>query len=536
MRFIPLLLLSFLGCLAEPEVLKTRAEQSNYEETSRYEDVMRVVQQVAKHSDVARLEVFGRSEEGRALPLLILADPPVATPREALISGKPVIFVFANIHGGEVEGKESLQDVAQRIAYGNLRPLLRSLVILLAPIYNADGNERFSLKNRTAQNGPIGGVGERHNAKGFDLNRDYIKMEAAETEAMIRLLNRWDPHITVDLHTTNGSYHGYHLTYSIPLHPAIDAGILSYSRGTMMPALRKAMLDARKFRTYYYGNFSRDDANRSWRAFDHRPRIGQNYVGFRNRLTILSEAYSYLDFKRRVEVTTAFVEEILNFAAARGGEIRRLTEAADRNAVRRGMAPPAPQGIAFEMRPLPQRVEILMGKVVKKVNSRSGTEMTAMVEDKFTPVRMLDYGVFAATKTVPAAWAYLFPPSRDMELALRKLIAHGIAVEELTDELTAEVQTFYVSSVQRAATAFQGHNEVRLHGEYRTEKITFPKATILVRAAQPLRALAFTLLEPESDDGLAAWNFLDSVLQAGKAYPIYKLLKSVEVSSRLRAD
>ena len=207
----------------------------------------------AARSCASRL--FGRTQEGRALPLVILSDPPVSQPREARAAGKPVIFIMANIHAGEVEGKEAVQHLARRLLTGDLRPLLDKLIILIAPDYNADGNEQISATHRTAQNGPIGGVGIRENAEGLDLNRDYIKMEAPETRALIGLFNTWDPHLTVDLHTTDGSYHGYHLTYSIPLNPTSDTNILSYSRDTMMPALTQAM-SKDGFRTYYYGNFT----------------------------------------------------------------------------------------------------------------------------------------------------------------------------------------------------------------------------------------------------------------------------------------
>jgi len=100
--------------------------------------------------------------------------------------------------------------LSRRILFGDLKPLLDKLIILIAPIYNADGNEKINLNNRTAQNGPIGGVGVRENSKGYDLNRDYMKLDSPEAQSLVNLLNRWDPHLTVDLHTTNGSYHGYH--------------------------------------------------------------------------------------------------------------------------------------------------------------------------------------------------------------------------------------------------------------------------------------------------------------------------------------
>src|SRR5439155_23573402 len=175
--------------------------------------------------------------------------------------------------------------------------------------------------------------------------------------------------------------------------PNIDARLLSYHRDKMMPAIARAVLERHHFRTYYYGNFSGPENNRSWRAFDHRPRIGQNYVGFRNRLTILSEAYSYLDFRRRIAVTEAFVTEILKYSAANGAEIRRLTREADARTIALGRNDKERRiGVQYMPKALPKPVPILVGEVVKKTNVLSGREMTAMVEDAVTPVKMLDYG------------------------------------------------------------------------------------------------------------------------------------------------
>ena len=253
------------------------------------------------------------------------------------------MFVQANIHAGEVEGKEASLILARRLTSGDLRPLLKQLVVLIAPIYNADGNEKVDVMNRTAQNGPAGGVGTRENAKGLDLNRDYMKLDSAEARALIGLMSRWDPHVAIDLHTTNGSYHGFHLTYSPTLNPNADARLIALERERLLPAVQQAVAKKHSFRTYFYGNFASesgmarenahvDPANPGdtiWRTFDHRPRFGNNYVGLRNRIAILSEAYSYLDFRSRVRVTEVFVEEMLNAVAANALRITMLTTQLD---------------------------------------------------------------------------------------------------------------------------------------------------------------------------------------------------------------
>jgi len=303
----------------------------------------------------------------------------------------------------------------------------------------------------------------------------------------------------------------------------------------MMPTLAKAMSARHGFRTYYYGNFSRTGEStepRAWYAFSAQPRVGVNYFGFRNRLCILSEAYSYLSFRRRIEVTEAFVEEILKYAATHGREIQKLTHQLDVEASQ-GLSESHKIGVAYKRQALPKPVEILAGEVTNVPNPRSGKNMTAMLEDKFTPVKMLDYGLFQATRAIPVGRAYLFAPEDGLNRVTEKLRAHGIAVEELTEPATLAVESFVIRKVERKERLFEGHHEVSLEGSYENRERSFAPGTLLIRTAQPLGLLAAYLLEPESEDGLVTWNFLDAYLEAGKDYPICKLVNKPKLASRL---
>ena len=538
---------------SEP-VLRSRAEETNFEETSRYEDVMTFISELQKRSNLLRLVTFGKSEEGRDLPLLILSDPPITQPLEARQSGRPVIFIMANIHAGEVEGKEAMLHLSRRLVTGDLRPLLRKLVILIAPIYNADGNERIDVKMRTAQNGPVNGVGTRENGKGLDLNRDYMKLESVEARALVGLMNRWDPHLTVDLHTSNGSYHGYHLTYSPMLNPNADQRLIDYERERMLPAINRALLLKHGFRSYYYGNFATvERLNREvenfelqrsgraaqpagspqtpvWRTFDHRPMFGNNYVGLRNRLTILSEAYSYLEFRKRVEVTESFVEEILKYSSLHASSIISLIRRLDDDLMRgKGRA----QGLDFEIAPLEKKVPILVGEVQKIRNPKSGKDMTVMVEERVKPTLMTDYGIFKATRSSTLPAAYVMPAgevTREMQANLR---LHGVALEELKEPLTIESERFTITAVTRATRKFQGHEEIRLRGKYANDSQTWPAGSILVRTTQSSASLIFYLLEPESDCGYVRWNFLDQLLVKGAVYPVARITGKYTAVTRL---
>ncbi len=543
-----LLTVAFITMVAgQAPDLRTRAETSNYEETSRYDDVMRIVNGLTATSPLVHAEMFGRSEEERDLPLMVISDPKVSSPEAARKLGRPLVFVQANIHAGEVEGKEAILMLARRLVAGDLKPLTKQLVILIAPDYNADGNEKVNVQNRTAQNGPVAGVGTRENAKGLDLNRDYMKLESREARALVQLMTRWDPHVLVDLHTTNGSYHAYHLTYSPILNPNADARLIAFQRERMLPAIQAAVLKKAGFRTYYYGNFSPengggresariDPANpgdATWRTFDHRPRFGNNYVGLRNRIAILSEAYSYLDFKGRVDVTAAFVEEIFRSAADNAQRILTLTAQADRQFTAPPTQKPAELGVDFAIRALPELVDIAVGDVKKQLNPRSGKEMSQMT-DLAVPVKMKDYGVFEATKMVPMPQGWLIPKplvdSPRMSAAIDRLKWHGLVMRTVSTDGPVTVERFSINEFIRGDRVFQGHREARLRGTLQKAQLSVSAGSLFIPANQPLARLAFYLLEPESDDGLVAWNIIEEGLAVGETYPIYRVMNAVPLA------
>jgi hypothetical protein len=519
---------TFTGTSMTPQ---TRAEQTAFQETSRYAEVRAFIDALARQTPRVHVEMFGRSEEGRDLPLLAVGDPPWHPDLPESSPRRPVVLVMANIHAGEVEGKEAALHLARRLALSDLQPLLRSAAWVFVPIYNADGNEKISLNNRIEQNGPIGGVGTRENAKGLDLNRDFMKLESSEARALAALLSRWRPDVLVDLHTTNGSYHGYHLTYGPPFNPNTDPRIATFTRETLLPGVREAMSTRHGFRTFDYGNFATADAmdnelegfapgdtrQKVWRTFDARPRFGTNYTGLRNRIAILSEAYSYLDFERRVKVTEAFVEEIMRFVAANGDAIRSLTSQADAET-------PGEQGIASRLEALPRPVDVLVGAIGSTVNLRSGKTMRTMVESTAIPTSMIVYDRFvsSASRRMPLEYIVLASTNGLHEIVERKLREHGIQVERRDAAARTSVEQFVMSKVLHAKQLFQGHRATSIEGTFERRDVDVPAGSLVVTTKQPLGRLVFYLLEPESDDGLTTWNFLDAALEVGRPHPVLK--------------
>ena len=252
--FLVLFATSEVAAQGSGAALQTKPESTNFEQTSHFDDVVNFVNELAKASPrTIKLKTFGTTNEGRALPLVVVgADD--ASPDAVRRTRKLRVYIQGNIHGGEVEGKESAQMLLRDLAAGKHQDWLKQMVLLVAPIYNADGNERFSLTSRGRQHGPIGGQGQRPNAQGLDLNRDHMKLDSPEARAFVKLMNEYDPHVAMDLHTTNGTRHAYYLTYSPPLNPATDPTITSLLRDTWFPWLTQSVRSKYGWDYYYYGN------------------------------------------------------------------------------------------------------------------------------------------------------------------------------------------------------------------------------------------------------------------------------------------
>jgi hypothetical protein len=516
--------LLFSAAALAAELPKTHAEQTAYKETSRYADVMEFVAAIQRADPTIRVETFGVTNEKRALPLVIAGPKGVVDPGTARATGLPVVFIMANIHAGEVEGKEAAQMLLRDLLSSH-RKLRDKLIVLIAPIYNADGNEPISADHRKTQDGPPGGVGNRENAQGLDLNRDYMKLESPEGRGLVaNVFRRWDPLLTVDLHTTNGSYHGYQLTYAPMLNPNADARLIAFERETLLPEIRARMTSVHAKETYYYGNFvDQLHPEQGWYTFDSRPRFGNNYAGLRNRFAILSEAYSYIDFQARVEVTHQFLHEILRAAAKHAGAMKKLAKEADASA-RTLRTQGHTQGVRFEMKPWREKVPILWERAVAGGGEPDPwTEKGAITRTgKIEPVVMTDFGIFAAKESDDVPFAFAIDPRA--EAAVENLRMHGVVIERLSKETPASVDEFR-GEATHAEREFQKHRELTFAGSWTAREMTLPPGTFIVRMDQPLARLAFYLLDPRSDDGLFEWNFFDALIENGVA-PVRRIRMS----------
>ncbi|MGB8957617.1 MAG: M14 family metallopeptidase [Candidatus Aminicenantales bacterium] len=512
---------------------KTTAEATDYAATSTYADVLAFVRDLQRLSPLVRVETMATSTEGRAIPLVVIGKPAPEDPLAVRYDKRIVLYFQANIHAGEVEGKEATLMLARDIVLDPKLPYLDRVVLLIAPIFNADGNDKMDPANRRGQVGPEKGSGLRQNGQNLDLNRDAMKLESPEMRGLVRnVLERWDPLLLVDCHTTDGSFHQEPVTYSWPLCPNGDPAILKYARDKMLPAVDAALEKRYGTLSVPYGDpMDFKDMEKGWQTFGHQPRYMTNYVGLRDRLSVLIENYNYADFRTRVAGNYHMLQALLDYCWANAAELQRLVADADARTVQSGLAPGETDtfGLDIDVQPLPGKVTILgyeMEAPTAPAEGGGGPFPRMRPTDRKKAYVMPYYADFVAKRTVRLPYAYLIPlAATDVPDKLRQ---HGISVERLTAPATLETEAFRLKEVKGAERLYQGHRTNSVKGEYAVEKREFPAGTYLVRTAQPLGRLAAYLLEPESDDGLLVWNYFDRdiVSQWGRGaqtYPVFKL-------------
>lgn len=495
-----------------PKDLLTVAEQSDFQATSKHSEVVELCQRLAKASPRIKLIAdAGTTGEGRKQPLLVIADPPVGTPEEARVSKKIIVMAFANIHAGEVDGKEGVLMLARELGLAPNHPLFKDVIFLVYPNLNADGNDRFKLTNRSGQKGPAQGMGIRENATGLDLNRDFVKLDSPEVRCLVKLFDQWNPHIIIDCHTTNGSYHRHVITYDVNKHPACDAAINALACDKMVPELNERLDKKGGWKGFWYGNFNRDKT--VWESYGHQPRFSTQYCALRQRIGILSESYSYAPYKDRVLASKDFVNVILDYAAAHKDEIIKTLD----EAVQRQMKGSQQVALRAKIVPMPGRYTVL-GFDEKDENGRR-----VRTEDP-KEYSVTYVGGVETTLSVPRPSGYLIPKS--FALAIENLRRHGIALEEVEKDRDFDVEVYKITKVSLSQAAYQKHKLVIVDAEKRDEKKSVKAGEyVMVKTQQPLGNLASFLLEPKADDGLTTWNYFDEGLKEGQDFPVLRVVK-----------
>jgi len=488
--------------------LETLSEQSGFRKTGRYDEVIKLCGDfAARWPEAVRCEEFGRTPEGRPMLVLIASTSGALTPLAAAQRQLPVMLVQGGIHAGEIDGKDAGFLALREVLEGRIvKHALDQQVLVFVPVFNVDGHERFGAWNRPNQVGPEE-MGWRTTAQNYNLNRDYMKADTPEMQAMLRLINAWDPIISVDLHVTDGAKFQHDV--SITMEPVYSgdealraAGI--ELRGDIIKHLAKKGSQPLPF----YPSFVIDDDPASGFADNvPPPRFSTGYFALRNRYGILVETHSWKDYPTRVHVTRNTIAALLELNARRGANWRKLAKEADKRAMKlAGTAVPLSWKASDKVRTID-----FLGYVYTRTPSEiSGSLMTRYADRRPQMWHLPMRDDVQPLQSAQAPGSGYIVPAAQASWLREKFDLHGVFYKEIAHAQPAtEVQTFRATAVRYAKESFENHTAVEFDGDWKPERREIPGGSLFVPIHQPNARLLMSLLEPKAPDSYAAWGFFN---------------------------
>ncbi|HYM80338.1 MAG TPA: M14 family metallopeptidase [Candidatus Limnocylindria bacterium] len=500
--------------LAVPAYWKTRAERSAYRQTADYDETMRFCRALEAASTWVKVESYGRSGQGRDLPLVILSKDRAFTPEQALALGKPIVLIQNGIHSGEIEGKDaSLALMRDMVVTRTREALLDEVVLLVLPIFSVDAHERRSRYNRINQNGPEE-MGWRATPIGLNLNRDYVKAEAPEMRAMLsRVYTRWWPHLLVDNHTTNGADYRHDVTYSFNHGPTSPDPVTRWLVDAFEGRVVSRLAAIGHLPAPYLDFVTTNDPRSGIKFEGTSPRFSSGYTSLQCRASVLVETHVLKPYASRVRATYDLLVALLEEINARPAALRSAVSEAESDVVARGRN--ADQAL--------RTVDL-----TSRLTSRSEPFPYRGVATRY------EFSAVLGT-TVPrygtAPWDTLIPLFRELEpeitvrqpvgyfvpqewtAATERLAIHSVRTRRFTRAWSDTVEQERIVS-WKTRPLFEGHvPDSVIQVELVRRQRTFRPGDLWVPLDQRSALVAVHLFESQAPDGLFHWNAFDTVLQ-----------------------
>jgi len=509
---LSLLLPTAVIAMTADQTLLTTAERSDFVHTARYDEAERLcAAYAARWPEAACCFDFGTTPEGRTLRALVVTRSGSLDAKALRANQVPVLAWQGGIHPGESDGKDAGFIVLRELlASPAADDPLKKIAILFIPVFNVDGHERFGKWNRPNQVGPAE-MGWRTNAQNYNLNRDYMKADSPEMQAMLRLLTEWDPILYADLHVTDGADFQHDVSVQVePIHQGAEslraAGV----------ALRDAVIDQLAAQgslpLSFYPNLVEEDNPASGFSEDaYLPRFSTGYGALRNRYALLLETHSWKDYKTRVRVTANTLRALVQQTAAAGMQWLALARAADAAAAQLG-------GQTVELdHGAGEHVSMIDFKgfaYTREPSAISGGLVTRY--DPATPqIWHVPYkDTIVATLSVVAPKAgYLVAAGYAAPVAER-LAAHGIRFERLAAPRAAlPVQTFRARQATLTPGTFEGRTMLKVEGQWQDETRALAAGSLFIPIAQPLARVVVALMEPQAPDSFLSWGFFNAAFE-----------------------
>lgn len=530
-----------IGLTAQPPDWRTPAEIGNYRSTPGYAETVAYLERIAQANPAqVRIENFGKTGEGRDLKIVIASKDGVFDPAAIHASGRAILLVQNSIHAGEMDGKDSCLALLRDIVIAKSQAaLLDHAVLVFIPVYNIDGHERRSAYNRINQNGPEP-AGWRGNGSNLNLNRDYMKADAPETRAFLKMFHRWLPDFFVDDHVTDGMDYQYDVTFMADDTPDVAPATAKWLHDTVTPEVNAGVNASGHVSFPTLINLNDDTDPAQGLSFNgNQPRFSTGYMVLENRPGLLVELHMLKDYKTRVTGNYELLRALLQILNRDAASLIALNNEADAQAASLGAHPLGNQKFPLALDWSGETTPVLFHgyQFTRALSEVSGTMWVAYRHEPWNVTLPLGSGAKVAVSTAPPA-AYIVPPQWTHVIDV--LAAHDVLFRRTTAPWTGQVERYRCSGMEWQSRPFEGRHPL-FRGEgagsqpgrfgqcaLTTETITFPAGSSVVPLNQRLSKVAIQWLEPQAPDSALRWGFFDSIFEQreyGEAYVLEKLAR-----------
>ena len=489
--------LLFVSCVSvsSAQEMQTPSEKTGFKEYTSYEDMVQYLKDIQSTTTEMLLSSFGQTIEGREQLYAVFSRPLVTQPWEAMTSGKPIVVLAANIHGGERTVRESLLLITREFATKGtpMNGLLDRLVIIIVPTINPDGLVRAT----------------RGNSQGVDVNRDWIKLEQPSLYNYVRnILLTWNPHVFLDGH--NGCAEPYNICYQGPANAASDRRITDLCDQEIFPFIGREM-EKNGYKAWYYSGGD----EKQWRTAPTEARISINYGGFINTFGVLFESPRQdrdVGAKSGLVATRALVQ----YVADNAEKVMMTVDRARRETMQMGQEARGDIVVQMTKGPKPYKVSY---EIMTTVGGTKDPQTGRVTGGTRQPQKVANADLIMepiATKTRPWPYAYILEARAYKAVELLK--AQKVMIEVLTEDREIPIEAYRLVEMTRSSQYDHpaSVSSIKVEEETVKEKRVFPKGTYIIRTGQAMGRVITHVLEPETPDNVITWNKMDALVSAGR--------------------